>query len=87
MPMKSKVFIQTLQKSQDRQKISFAFEFNIENTKSLRGKSAPPQIQLSWIYPPIPLGLIVKSYYFFLFGIFRNGIIIDSLWTFKLVLC
>ena len=57
MPIKSKVFIQTLQKSQDRQKISFAFEFNIENTKSLRGKSAPPLIQLSWIYPPIPLGL------------------------------
>ena len=35
MPIKSKVFIQTLQKSQDRHKISFAFEFNDKNTKKV----------------------------------------------------
>ena len=35
MPIKSKVFIQTLQKSQDRHKISFAFEFNNKNTKKV----------------------------------------------------
>ena len=53
MPIKSKVFIQTLQKSQDRHKICFAFEFNNKNNKkvfvigfSCRGRFAPPQIQL-----------------------------------------
>ena len=35
MPIKSKVFIQTLQKSQYRHKIGFAFEFNNENTKKV----------------------------------------------------
>ena len=35
MPIKSKVFIQTLQKSQDSHKISFAFEFNNKNTKKV----------------------------------------------------
>ena len=40
MPIKSKVFIQTLHKSQDRHKVSFAFEFNNRNTK--KGKSTPP---------------------------------------------
>ena len=33
MPIKSKVFILTLQKSQDMHKISFAFEFNNKTTK------------------------------------------------------
>ena len=49
MPLKSKVFTQTLQKSQDSHKISFAFEFNNKNTKkvfvigfSCRGRFAPP---------------------------------------------
>ena len=42
MPIKLKVFIQALQKSQDRHKISFPFEFNNKNNKSLLGKSAPP---------------------------------------------
>ena len=38
-----KVFIQTLQKSQDRHEISFSFECNNENIKkSRRAKSAPP---------------------------------------------
>ena len=37
MPIKLKVFIQTVQKLQDRHKISFSFEFNNKNTKkSLR---------------------------------------------------
>ena len=36
MPIKSKVFIQTLQKSQDKHKISFAFEFNNKNIKNIK---------------------------------------------------
>ena len=60
MAIKSKVFIQTLQKSQDRHKISFAFEFNNKNTKKVFGANLPPPpIQLSWIYPPTQLGLTV----------------------------
>ena len=35
MPIKSKVFIQTLQKSQNMQKINFAFEFNNKNAKKV----------------------------------------------------
>ena len=49
MPIKSKVFIRTLQKSQDRHEISFAFEFNNKNTKKVFviavfgwGRFAPP---------------------------------------------
>ena len=42
MPIKSKGFIQTLQKSQDRQNISFAFEFNNKNTKKVFGANLPP---------------------------------------------
>ena len=59
MPLKSKVFIQTLQKSQERHKISFAFEFNNKNTKKVFGHICPrpPPTQLSWIYPPLQLGL------------------------------
>ena len=34
MPINLKVFIQTLQKSQDRHKISFAFEFNNKTPKN-----------------------------------------------------
>ena len=37
MPIKLKVFIQTLQKSQDRHKISVAFEFNNKNIKKVIG--------------------------------------------------
>ena len=55
---KSEVFIQTLQKSQDRHKISFAFEFNNKTPKTVFviaffgwGRFAPPPpIQLSWIF-------------------------------------
>ena len=42
MPIKSKVFIQKLQKSQDRHKIRFAFEFNNKNTKKVFGANLPP---------------------------------------------
>ena len=42
MPIKSKVFIQTLQKSQDRHKISFAFEFNDKNAKKVFWANLPP---------------------------------------------
>ena len=35
MPIKSNVFIQTLQKSQDRHEICFAFKFNNKNTKKV----------------------------------------------------
>ena len=62
MPVKSKVFIQILQKSQDRHKTSFAFEFSNKNTKKVFGQICPPPlpIQLSWIYPQIQLGLMVN---------------------------
>ena len=42
MPIKSKVFIQTLQKSQDRHKISFAFGFNNKNIKKVFGANLSP---------------------------------------------
>ena len=43
MPIQSKVFIQTLQKSQDRHKISFDFESNNKkHQKSLWGNLPPP---------------------------------------------
>ena len=65
MPIKSKVFIKTLQKSQDWHKIDFAFEFNNKNTKKVFGPNLPPPpppIHLSWIYPQIQLGL--REYWF-----------------------
>ena len=50
MPIKTKVFFQTLHISQDRHKNSFAFEFNNKNTKRVlvieffgQGRFAPPQ--------------------------------------------
>ena len=50
--------MQMLQKWQDRHKISFAIEFNNKNTKKVfEANDPPPPIQLSWIYPPIQLGL------------------------------
>ena len=58
MPIKSKVFIQIVQKSQNRHKISFAIEFNNKNTKKVFGP-----IQLSWIYPPLQLGLTASCFY------------------------
>ena len=42
MPINLKVFIQTLQKSQDMQKISFAFEFENKNIKKVYGANLPP---------------------------------------------
>ena len=59
MPIKSKVFIQTLKKSQDSHKMSVAFEFNEKTPKKSLGQICPPPppIQLRWIYPPIQLGL------------------------------
>ena len=42
MPIQSKVFIQTLQKSQDRHNSSFSFEFNNKNTKKVFGANLPP---------------------------------------------
>ena len=52
MPIKSKVNIQTLQKSQDRHKISFAFEFHNENTKKVVGAD---------LLPPPPNTIRVKN--------------------------
>ena len=52
MPIKSKVFIQTLQKSQDRHKISFAFEFNNKNTKKVFGANLPPPNTIKLDLPP-----------------------------------
>ena len=53
LPLKSKVFVQTLQKSQDRHKISFAFEINNKNTKKVfitaflwSGQICPSRMQL-----------------------------------------
>ena len=42
MPIKLKVFIQTLQKSQDRHKISFSFQINNKNIKKVFGANLPP---------------------------------------------
>ena len=52
MPIKSKVFIQTLQKSQDRHKISFAFEFNNKNIKKVFGQICPPPDTIQLDLPP-----------------------------------
>ena len=51
MSIKLKVVIQTLQKSHDRHKISFTFEFNNKTIKKVFGANLPP--------PPIQLSLIV----------------------------
>ena len=40
--MPIKVFIHTLQKSQDTHKISFSFEFNNKNIKKVVGANLPP---------------------------------------------
>ena len=42
MPIKSKVFMKTLQKSQNRHKISFAIELNNKNIKKFFGANLPP---------------------------------------------
>ena len=52
MHIKSEVFIQTLQKSQDRHKISFAFEFNNKNTKKVFGANLPPPNTIQLDLPP-----------------------------------
>ena len=59
MPIKLKIYIQTLQKSQDRPKISFAFEFNNKTSKKSLWQIFPPPIQLSWICPQIQSGLSI----------------------------
>ena len=52
MPIKSEVVIQILQKSQDRHKISFAFEFNNKNTKKFFGANLPPFNTIKFGFPP-----------------------------------
>ena len=52
MPIKSKLFIQTLQKSQDRDKISFAFEFNNKSPKKVFGANLPPPNTIKLDLPP-----------------------------------
>ena len=52
MSIKSKVFIQTLNKTQDSHNISFSFDFNNKKTKKSSGQIAPRMI-----YPPSWLGL------------------------------
>ena len=42
MPIKLKVLIQMLQTSQNKHKISFAFEFNNKNIKKVFGANLPP---------------------------------------------
>ena len=62
MPIKSKVFIQTLQKLQDRHKISFAFEFNNKNTKKSSGQICPPPPNTIKVdLPPPPNTIRVKG--------------------------
>ena len=41
-----------LQKSQDRHKISFAFEFNNKNTKKVFGANLPPPNEIKLDLPP-----------------------------------
>ena len=52
MPIKLKVFIQTLQKSQDRHKIGFAFEFNNKTSKKSLGQICPPPDTIKLDLPP-----------------------------------
>ena len=53
MPIKSKVVIQTLQKSRNRHKISFASELNKkENTKNVFGTNLPPPNTIKLDLPP-----------------------------------
>ena len=46
MPIRSKVFIQTLLKSQDRHNISFSFEIDIKNTKKVFTPPSPNTIKV-----------------------------------------
>ena len=64
MPIKAKGVIQTLQRSQDRHKISFAFEFKNKNTKKLFGANLPPPNTIKLDLPPntISLGLGKKLF-------------------------
>ena len=57
MHIKSKVFIQTLQISQDMHRISFDFEVNNKNTKKVFGANLPPFNTINLDLPPIQLGL------------------------------
>ena len=54
---KIKVFIQTLQKSQDRHKISLAFALKNKNTRKVFEANLPPPTPLNLDLPPIQLGL------------------------------
>ena len=60
MPIKSKVFIQTLQKSQDRHKISFAFDINDKNTKKVFGANLPPCNTIKLDLPPNTIRVKIK---------------------------
>ena len=48
MPIKLKVFIQMLQKSQDMHKNSFAFEFNNKNIKEVFGANLTVSNSHNW---------------------------------------
>ena len=65
MPLKSKLFIQTLQKSQDRHEISFSFEFNNKNIKKVFGANLPPPCYNSaGFYPDtIRVNKVLVNYY------------------------
>ena len=72
MPIKSKVFIQIVQKSQNRHEISFAIEFNNKNTKKVfvieffgRGRFPPPPNTIKLNLPPnaIRVNFLEQSLY------------------------
>ena len=57
MPIKSKVFIETLQKSEDRHAIILSFDFNNKNTKIVIRAYLPSPAWFVTFYPPSWLGL------------------------------
>ena len=61
MPIKSKVFIQQLQKSQYMRNISFASKFNNKNTKTVFGANLPPLNTIKLDLPPNTIRVKVKA--------------------------
>ena len=70
MPIKSKVFIQTLQKSQDRHKIRFSFESDNKNITKVFGTNLPPYT----IKLDIPPDIIKVKYNLLKQGLYRIAV-------------
>ena len=75
MAIKSKVFVQSLQKTKDRLKISFAFEFNNKNSKKVFGANLPPPNTIKLDLSPNTIRVKFKDYYYLSKQIWANLII------------